>query len=88
MTAKQEEKIIQAGKIEAQVKEYAKKIIKKDMLLLEIAEKIESKIIELGGKVAFPTNLSINDIAAHYTPSYNDETKATGLLKVDIVLLS
>ncbi len=84
MTPKQKEYIIQAGKIEAQVKEYAKKIVKKDMLLLELAEKIEDKIIELGGKVAFPTNLSIDDIAAHYTPSYNDETKAHGLLKIDI----
>jgi methionyl aminopeptidase len=84
MTPKQKENIIQAGKIEIQVKEYAKKIIKKDMLLLDIAEKIEDKIIELGGKVAFPTNLSINEVAAHYTPSYNDETKANGLLKIDI----
>ena len=53
------------------------------MKLLEIAEQIENKIIKLGGKPAFPTNLSINEIAAHYTPSYNDETKANGLLKVD-----
>ena len=34
--------------------------------------------------MAFPTNLSINEIAAHYTPTYNDETKAHGLLKVDL----
>ena len=53
------------------------------MLLLEIAELIENKIIELGGKPAFPTNLSINEVAAHYTPTYNDETLAHGLLKVD-----
>ena len=52
--------------------------------MLEIAEKIESKIIDLGGKPAFPTNLSINEIAAHFTPSYNEETKAHGLLKVDL----
>src|SRR3989344_4184897 len=57
---------------------------KKDMALLEIAEKIEGKIIELNGKPACPVNLSINEIAAHYTPAYNDETKAHGLLKVDI----
>jgi len=78
------EKIIQAGEISKKVKEYAREIIKKDMPLLEIAEKIETKIFELGGKIAFPTNLSINEIAAHYTPSYNDETLAHGLLKVDI----
>ena len=77
-------KIIQAGKIASQVKEYAKSIIKKDIPLLEIAEKIEAKIIELGGKPAFPTNLSINEIAAHYTPSYDDKTPASGLLKIDL----
>jgi len=84
MTPKQKEKILKAGEIGKKVKEYAKTIVKKDVPLLEIAEKIEAKIIELGGKPAFPTNLSINEIAAHYTPSYNDETLATGLLKVDM----
>lgn len=73
-----------AGKIASEVVKYARAFIKKDMPLLEIAEKIESKIVELGGKPAFPVNLSINEIAAHYTPSYNDETKANGLLKVDL----
>jgi methionyl aminopeptidase len=77
-------KIIKAGKIAKEVKEYAKSIIKKDMLLLEIAELIETKIKELGGDIAFPVNLSINDIAAHYTPNNDDKTKAHGLLKIDI----
>lgn len=79
-----EEKILKAGKISREVKEYAKNFIKKDMPLLEIAEKIESKIKELGGEVAFPTNLSINEITAHYTPTYDDKTLASGLLKVDL----
>lgn len=78
------EKAIKAGEIAKKVKEYAKTIVKEGIPLLEIAEKIENKIFELGGKPAFPTNLSINEIAAHYTPSYNDETKASGLLKVDM----
>jgi len=75
--------IIQAGKIAQEVKKWIKPYVKKGVPLLEIAEKIENKIIELKGKPAFPTNLSINEIAAHYTPSYNDETLAHGLLKVD-----
>ena len=58
-----------AGRIAKQAVEYARVIIKKGMPLLEIAEKIENKIIELGGKPAFPVNLCINGIAAHYTPS-------------------
>jgi len=78
------EKILQAGQILSQVRKYAKEIIKPGVSLKEIADKIEDKIHELGGRVAFPTNLSINKIAAHYTPSWNDETLASGLLKVDI----
>ncbi len=77
------QKILQAGKIASQVRDYIKPQIKKGMLLLELAEKIENKIIELGGKPAFPTNLGINDVTAHYTPAYNDEAKAKGLLKID-----
>ena len=78
------EAILKAGKIAAEVKKFAKSFIKKDMPLLEIADKIESKIIELGGKPAFPTNTSINEVAAHYSPSHDDETKAHGLLKIDL----
>src|SRR3989338_8494418 len=78
------EKIILAGKIAYEVKEYAKTIIKKQIPLLEIAEKIENKIIELGGKPAFPVNTSINEIAAHYTPSADDKSTAEGLLKIDL----
>lgn len=75
--------ILLAGKIAAQVRNYIKPLIKKGTSLLEIAEKLEAKIIELGGKPAFPTNLSINEITAHYTPQHDDKTLAHGLLKVD-----
>jgi methionyl aminopeptidase len=72
------------GEIAKKVKEYAKTIVKKDISLLEIADKIESKIIELGGGIAFPVNLSINEIAAHYTPSWDDKNIANGLIKIDL----
>ena len=75
---------IKAGKMAKEAIQYAKSIIKKGMPLLEIAEKIEYKILELGGKPAFPVNLSINEIAAHDTPSFNDTRTAFGLLKVDL----
>jgi len=76
-------KILQAGEIAKQVREFIEPKIKKGTPLLEIAELIENKIVELKGKPAFPTNLSINEIAAHYTPIVNDQTKAHGLLKID-----
>ena len=79
----QKEKILKAGKIAKEVREWIIPQIKKGVLLLEIAEKIEAKIIELGGRPSFPTNLSMDNIAAHYTPLFGDETLAQGLLKVD-----
>ncbi|MBI2452325.1 type II methionyl aminopeptidase [Candidatus Pacearchaeota archaeon] len=78
------EKLKKAGEIAKQAKLYAREIIKTGMPLLEIAEKIEAKILELGGNMAFPVNLSINEIAAHSTPAFNDLEIARGLLKVDI----
>lgn len=78
------DKLKKAGEIAQKAKIFAKEIVKPGVLLLDIANKIEDKIIELGGKPAFPVNCSINEIAAHATPTYNDETKATGLLKVDL----
>lgn len=84
MNPKEIKKLQEAGQIAKQVIEYAKSFIKKDMPLLEIANKIDDKIHELKAKPAFPVNLSINEIAAHSTPAYNDESKAHGLLKVDI----
>lgn len=78
------EELIKAGNIAKQVREFAISIAKRDMPLIELAEKIEAKILELGGKPAFPVNLSINEIAAHDTPTYNDIRTAYGLLKIDI----
>ena len=77
-------KILQAGKIALEAREYAREFIKKGMPLLEIADKIESKMVELGGKPAFPTCLSINEIAAHSTPSHDDKRTAEGILKIDM----
>lgn len=73
-----------AGAIARDAIVYARGIIQKGASLLELATKIEAKIIELGGQPAFPINMSIDEIAAHATPSYDSSEKARGLLKVDI----
>ncbi|RMD66070.1 type II methionyl aminopeptidase [Candidatus Pacearchaeota archaeon] len=75
---------IKAGKIATETRAYALSIVKKGIPLVELAEKIEAKITELGGLPAFPVNLSINEIAAHFTPSHDDKTPAHGLLKIDL----
>jgi methionyl aminopeptidase len=70
------------------VLEYAKKLIKPNVKILEIAEAIEKKIFEVGAKPAFPVNIGINEIAAHYTPSIDDQTvlKEGDMVKVDVGL--
>ncbi|MAH48343.1 type II methionyl aminopeptidase [Candidatus Pacearchaeota archaeon] len=84
MEQKEIEAYRKAGEMAKKVVAYARGIIKPGMLLIEIADKIDAKIEEVGGVAAFPVNLSLNEIAAHYTPSSDDKTKAEGLLKVDL----
>ncbi len=74
----------QAGKISIEIKKYARQLIKPGMPLLEIAQKIHKQIEKQGALAAFPVNLSVDDIAAHYHPTLEDETKAQGLLKIDV----
>lgn len=82
------EKYKKAGEIAKQVMEYAEELLIKEGCrnVLELAEKIESKIFELGAKPAFPVNISINEIAAHFTPCRGDnfEIKEDDYVKIDI----
>ena len=75
---------IKAGEIAKEIKKFVLDLIKPGMKLIDIAESIDAKIIELGGDIAFPVSLALNEVAAHYTPAPNDETIAEGILKVDI----
>ncbi len=76
----------EVGSIGAKAIEYAKTIIKPGSSLIEIANKIENFIKSNNVQLAFPVNLSINEIAAHYTPSINDKTIINGneVIKIDL----
>jgi len=75
-----------AGKIVSKVRDDAVKLIKDEMPVLDLINFVESQIIELGGEPAFPCNVSINEITAHYSSPLNDELliKAGDLLKLDL----
>ena len=77
---------IKAGRIAAIARDYGKSLIKAGAGLLEVTEKIEEKIIALGGEFAFPPQISLNDIAAHYCAAPNDKTvfKEGDVIKLDI----
>ena len=83
MDQKEIEKYKKAGLIAQKIRKFVKEYIKPDMLLIEIAKIIHDKIEDEGAISAFPVNLSIDDLAAHYHPAQDDETKASGLLKID-----
>ena len=63
---------ILAGKIAKEVREWGRQLFKPGAKLLDIAEAVEEKIREKGGQPAFPCCLSLNSIAAHYSPFPND----------------
>jgi methionyl aminopeptidase len=54
--------------------------------LLELARFVEDEIVRLGGRPAFPCNISVNEIASHSTPHPGDtRTLAKGdLVKFDL----
>jgi len=75
-----------ASDISKKCKEYGRKLAVPGANYLEISEKIEAKIQEMGGELAFPANISVNDVAAHYCAGEKDSNtlKEGDLLKLDI----
>ncbi|ADZ08475.1 methionine aminopeptidase, type II [Methanobacterium lacus] len=75
-----------SGKIVSKVRKMATDYIEADMKILELVDFVESNIIEMGAKPAFPCNISINEITAHYTAPPGDESiiKDGDLVKIDL----
>lgn len=86
MDAEIRKKYEKAQSISDKVRELAKKELKEGASALKLAETVEKKIMENGGKLAFPINISINEIAAHYTPDIKDTLifKKNDLVKIDV----
>ena len=76
------EKYLKAGEISIEVKALLREKAKVGASVLELCEIGEAKITELGGKWAFPLNISINNIAAHYSAPPEDDLR---IQKGDIV---
>jgi methionyl aminopeptidase len=75
-----------AGQIASEVRETARTTNHIGKTLLDICYSLENKIKVLGGLPAFPVNVSLNDVAAHYTAEPYDETEVRDgdVLKIDI----
>jgi methionyl aminopeptidase len=80
------EKFRSSGKILRETREEMKLFVRENMPIVQVCEKAEELIRAKGGKPAFPCNVSINEVAAHYTSPPDDETRIPekSVVKVDI----
>jgi methionyl aminopeptidase len=78
----------EVGRIGAGVREESRKLVMVGTPLLDVAETIEGMIADEGCTPAFPVNISINEIAAHYTPETGSEAvlDEKDVVKIDIGL--
>ncbi len=76
---------LEAGKIAAKIRKEAGLRVKEDIPLLDVAQYVENRIESLGAKPAFPCNISLNEIASHYTPQDDaPRFKKGDVVKIDI----
>lgn len=80
------ENYVKAGRIASEVREYARMQDHTGKTLSDICNDVEQEIFKKGGEPAFPVNVSLNDIAAHYTAVPNDPitVKNSDVLKIDV----
>ena len=80
------EKFRLSGKILRETREEIKHFVHENMPIIEVCEEAEKLIRDKGGQPAFPCNVSINEIAAHYTSPPGDTKRIPekSIVKVDI----
>ena len=86
MSIEELEKWKKAGKLAHDALYFGKELIKEEQSMLDVTEKIENYVSDNGGRLAFPTNLAINNVGAHWTPSSKstDKFKKGDLVKLDV----
>lgn len=85
MDEEQLEFYLKLGREHSSILEAVAGRISKGAKVLDIVEESENMVRERGYSLAFPTNLSINEVAAHYTPYPGDDLSIPeeGVVKLD-----
>ena len=80
------EKFRQSGRILRETREEMRLLVRENVPILEVCNKSEDLIRSKGGKPAFPCNVSINEVAAHYTSPPNDQRRIPekSVVKIDL----
>lgn len=76
----------EAGRIAGTARDYGASFIQPGVRAIDVVTRIEDRIRSLGGQIAFPATLSVNEVAAHFTPRHDDTLtfKKGDLVKVDV----
>ncbi|MBA2369220.1 MAG: type II methionyl aminopeptidase [Candidatus Protochlamydia sp.] len=76
---------IQAGAIAGQVRTYGKNLVKSGASYNDVIKKIYNKITELGASPAFPPQMALNEVAAHFlVQPHEDIIFSDQLVKLDV----
>jgi len=77
---------VAAGEVAREVLSKALDIVEAGASLVSLAEALEQEIMKRGARPAFPVNLSVNHVAAHYSPGVGDDSRVPegGVVKVDV----
>jgi methionyl aminopeptidase len=80
------QKFRESGRILREAREEMRSYVRENMPIIEVCEKSEALIRAKGGKPAFPTNVSIDEVAAHYTSPPGDKSTipTNSVVKVDM----
>src|SRR3989442_14969450 len=71
MDADVRESLLRAGRISRDARERAVALVEEGALLLDVAEEVEDLMRRRGAKPAFPTCISIDHVAPHYSPTHD-----------------
>lgn len=73
MNDKYKQDFIHAGKLAHQVRAFGKSLIKNGASYNAVIKQINQKIVELGAQAAFPPQIALNDVAAHFLPQPDED---------------
>ncbi len=85
LTSEELEKLRKAGRVSGEARELGLSMCEPGVKLYDVAQEVEGYIRKHGCKLAFPCNISRNEIVAHATPSCDDKTvfEIGDIVKVD-----
>jgi methionyl aminopeptidase len=85
MKNKYKQNFIHAGVLAKEVRAYGKSLIQKGATYMDVVAKIRQKIADFGARPAFPPQIALNDVAAHFLPQPGEDVVFTDqIIKLDV----